>query len=98
MYHNFSTKKTKGKIIVPPVVKLRHGKVLVSRQYPKKKTSKWQAFVPYRIVRVWCFFSLSRLCGEIHRRCAINILFPWSLTPLLWSFTGQAQAVVLVRN
>ena len=29
--------KTRGKIIVPPVVKLRHAKVVVSRQYPRKK-------------------------------------------------------------
>ena len=29
--------KNKGKIIVPPVVKLRHEKVVVSRQYPRKK-------------------------------------------------------------
>ena len=37
MYHNFTTKKTRRKIIVPAVVKLRHGEVVVSRQYPQKK-------------------------------------------------------------
>ena len=41
MYHKtgntFSTQKTREKIIVPSVVKLRHAKVVVSRQYPRKK-------------------------------------------------------------
>ena len=29
MYHTFSTQKAKGKIIVPPVVELRHAEVVI---------------------------------------------------------------------
>ena len=36
MCHTFSTQKTRGKIIVAPVVKLHHAKVVVSRPYPRK--------------------------------------------------------------
>ena len=37
MYHTFSTQETRGKVIVPHVAKLRHAKVVESRQYPRKK-------------------------------------------------------------
>ena len=36
---------------------------------------------------------------EIYRRCGRRaFLLLWSFTPLLWSFAGQVQVVVLVRN
>ena len=54
--NTFSTQKTGRKIIVPPVVKLRHAKVVVSRQYPKKKTVSRMHLSRYHIV-FWCFFS-----------------------------------------
>ena len=81
-------------IQVHPVVKLRHGTVVVSRQYPRKKlvvacirprTALFRVFLPEKIL--W-----RNVCGWR------ALLLLWSLTPLLWSFGGQVQAVVLVRN
>ena len=86
-------KQVRGKIIVPPVVKLRHAKVVVSRQYPRKKPVSGMHSSWYRIV--WCLFSREDSL-EKFRRCALLLL--WSLTPLLWSFAGQVQAIVLVRS
>ena len=59
----FSTQKTRGKIIVPHVVKLRHAKVVVSGQYPRKKPVSGMHSSRYRIV--WCFFPPRRF-GEIN--------------------------------
>ena len=42
--------RNKGKIIVPPVVKLRHTKVVVSGQYPRKKPVSGMHSSRYRIV------------------------------------------------
>ena len=78
---------------VPPVVKLRHAKVMVSRQYSRKKPAV--ACICPRIALFGVFFpekTLTNVCGWR------ALLLLWSLTPLLWSFAGQAQAVVLVRN
>ena len=47
---NALSQKTKGKKIVLPVVKLRHAKVVVSRQYPRKKTLSGMHSSRYRIV------------------------------------------------
>ena len=96
MYHTFSTQKTRGKIIVPPVVKLRHAKVVVSLQYPRKKPESGMhssCIAPYAF---GFFFPREDFVEKQYRRCALLLL--WSLTPLLWSFAGQVQAVVLVRN
>ena len=40
MYHTFSTQKIRGKIIVPPVVKLRHAKVVVNVDSIHGRTSE----------------------------------------------------------
>ena len=61
--NTFSTQKTRENLIVPPVVKLRHAKVVVSRQYPRKKSVSGMYSSRYRIV--WCFFPPRRLFGEI---------------------------------
>ena len=59
-----------------------------------EETSKWHAFVTvlHRLV----FFSPEKTLWRNIGVCALLLL--WSLTPLLWSFAGQVQAVVLVRN
>ena len=45
-----STQTTRGKIIVSPVVvKLRHAKVVVSKQYPRKKPVGGMHSFRYRI-------------------------------------------------
>ena len=59
----FSTQKTRGKIIVPPVVKLRHAKVVVSRQYPRKNPVSGMHICPG--IASFFFFSPRRLFGEI---------------------------------
>ena len=87
--------KKRGKIIVPPVVKLRHAKVVVSRQYPRKKPVSGMHLSHIASYAFGVFFSREDFL-EKYRRCALLLL--WSLTPLLWSFSGQVQAVVLVRN
>ena len=79
----------------PPVVKLRLAKVVVSRQYPRKKPvsgmhirsgiASFGVFSPEK--------TLWRNIGGV-----LSLLLLWSLTPLLWSFAGQGQVVVLVRN
>ena len=79
--NTFYTPKTKGKIIVPPVVKLRHGKVVVSRQYPRKKPVSDMHSSRYRIVFLVFFFP-EKIPWK-YRQCALLLL--WSLTPLLWS-------------
>ena len=63
--------KTRGKIIVPPLVKLRHAKVVVSRQYPRKKLVSGMHSSRYRIV--WCFFSRQDSL-ETYRRCVNGVL------------------------
>ena len=91
MYHTFSTPKTKGKIMVPPVVMLRHAKVVVSRPYPRKKTVSGMHSSRIASYVLGVFFPREDFF-EKYRRCALLLL--WSLTPLLWSFAGQVQAVV----
>ena len=61
-----------------------------------EETSEWHAFVPasHRLV----FSPEKTLWRTKYRRC-VDVLFVvllWSLTPLLWSFAGQVQAVVLM--
>ena len=53
--NTFSTQKTRAKIIVSSDAKLRHAKVEVSRQYPRKKPVSGMHSSRYRIVG--CFFS-----------------------------------------
>ena len=80
---------------VPPAVKLRHAKVVVSRQYPRQKPVNGMhssRIVPYAF---GVFFPRGDVSAK-YRRCALLLL--WSLTPLLWSFAGQVQAVVLLCN
>ena len=81
-------------IQVPPVVKLRHAKLAVGKQYPREKPVV--ACIRPRIAFVGvCFsgkYSFENVCGW-HA-----LLLLWSLTPLLWSFAGQVKDVVLVRN
>ena len=54
MYQNtgntLSTQETRENIIVPPVVKLRHAKVVVSRQYLREKPVSSMHSSRYRIV------------------------------------------------
>ena len=72
MYHTFSTHKTKGKIIVPPVVKLRHAKVLVSPQYPRKKPASGMNSFRIASYAFGDFFSkktLWRNIGDMLDRC-----------------------------
>ena len=95
MYHTFSTQKTRGKIIVSPVVKLRHAKVVVSRKCPRKKPVSGMYSSRITSYAFIVFFPREDFL-EKYRRCPLLLL--WSLTPLLWSFAGQVQAVVLVRN
>ena len=79
----FDTQKREEKIIVPPVLKLRHAEVvLVKDDSIYGRNSEWRAFVPYRIVRVWCFFPEKTLGG-------------WRALLLLWSDSG---AVIVCRS
>ena len=59
MYHTFSKQKTMERVIVPPVVKLRHAKVVVSRQQylRKKPMSGMHSSRTASYIRVWCYFS-----------------------------------------
>ena len=67
MYQNtgntLSTQKTRGKMIDPPVVKLRDAKVEVSRYCPRKKPVSGMHSFRYPIV--YCFFPPRKLFGEI---------------------------------
>ena len=54
--NTFSTQKRGGKIIVPLVAKLRHAKVVISRQHPRKKPVSGMHSSRYRIVFL-VFFS-----------------------------------------
>ena len=84
-----SNTNNKGKSV--SAFNLHHAKV-ASRRYPRKK--------PVACIRPDIasaggsfprkdFSEMDRRCG----RCAL--LLPWCLTPLLWSFAGQLQAVVV---
>ena len=85
----------RAKIIDPPVVKLRHAKVVVSRQYSRKKPVSDMHSSGIASYAFGVFFSREDFLKK-YRRCALLLLR--SLTPLLGSFAGQVQAVVLVRN
>ena len=78
-------------IQVPPVVKLRYAKV---RKYPRKKPV--MGCTRPRIALFGVFFPEKTLWRNVCGRRALLLL--WSLTPLLWSFAGQVQAIVLVLN
>ena len=81
--NTFLKQKIRGKIIVPPV-KLRHAKVVVSRQYPRKKPVSGMHSSRYRIV--WCFFSPRRLFGEISAVCFAVAVVPDSIAVVVcWS-------------
>ena len=64
---HISTQETRGNIIVPPVVKLRHTKVVVSRQYSRKKPVSGMHSSRYRIVL--CLYFPRRPFGEIWAVC-----------------------------
>ena len=93
--NTFLTQKTREKIIVPPVVKLRHAKVVASRQYDIPGKNQRVACIRPGIASFGVFFPREDSL-EKYRRCVLLLL--WSLTPLLWSFAGQVQVVVLVHN
>ena len=93
MEYIIDTKNKGNNIRSSHVLKLRHARVVVSIQYPRKKPVSGMHSSRCRIV--WCYFFREDSL-EKYRRCAL--VLPWSLTPLLWSFAGQVQAVVLVRN
>ena len=88
MYHTFPTQKTRGKIIVPPVVKLRHAKGVVSRQYPRKKPVSGMHSSRIASYAFGVFFSREDSL-EKYRRCALLLLR--SLTPLLWSLLVKCR-------
>ena len=79
--NTFSTQKTKRKIIVLPVVKLRHAKVVVGRQYPRKKPVKDMHSSRYRIRFLLC--SSVEKTPQKNRSIDGALLLLWSLTPLL---------------
>ena len=58
--------------VPPPVVKLRHSKVVVSRQYPRKKPVV--ACIRPGIALFGAFFSPRRLFEVIYRRCVDSAL------------------------
>ena len=69
----------KGKIVVPPpVVKLRHAKVVVSRQYSRKKPVSGMHSSRYRIVFLF-FFLPRRLFGGILAVCFVVAVVPDSV-------------------
>ena len=85
----------KGCIIqVLPVVKLRHAKVVVSIQYPRKKPVV--ACIRPCIALFGVFFPQE----DSLEKCVSMACFVVAgvLTPSLRSFAGQVQAVVLVHN
>ena len=90
-----STQKTRGNIVVRPAGKLRHAKVVVSRLLPRKKPVGGMHSSRSALYAFGVFFRREDLL-EKYRWCAMLLL--WSLTPVLWSFAGQVQAVVLARN
>ena len=94
MYNTFSTKNTRGKIFPCPVVKLRHAKVIVIRQYPRKKPVSGMHSSRIASYAFGVFFPREGV-WEKYRRCVLWLL--WSVTPLLRSFAGQVQAVGLAR-
>ena len=71
-------------IQVPPVVKLRHLKVVVSRQYPRKNPVV--ACIRPRIASFGVFYPEKTLWRNVCGWRALLLL--WSLNPLLWSFAG----------
>ena len=83
-----------GSIVQIPPVRLRHAKVVASRQYPRKKPVV--ACICPRIALFGVFFPEKIIWRNVCGWRALLVL--WSLTPLLWSFAGQIQAVELVRN
>ena len=88
-------RRLEGCIIqVPPVVKLRHAKVVVSRQCAQKKPVVAHALVPvsHRLVFVFPEKTLWRNIGGVWMACSCCCLGP------LLSFVGQMQAVVLIRS
>ena len=65
---HFRRHRKKGKKIVPPAVKLRHAKVVVSRQYPQKPYPREKPVVTcFRpdIASFGVFLSPRRLLGEV---------------------------------
>ena len=86
--NTFSTQKTSEKRIVPPVVKLRHAKVVVSRHYPRKKPVIGMYSSRYRIV--WCFFSL-RLFGETYAVCFVVAVVPDSVAVIVCRSSANGQ-------
>ena len=82
---------------VPPVVELRPAKV-VELDSIHRRNQRWHAFIPVTQCLVF-FFTRKTLWRNTGGVCGWRaLLLLWSLTPLLWSFAGQVQAVVLVRN
>ena len=63
--NTFSARKKRGKKFVPPVVRLRHAKVVVSRQYPRKKPVRGMYSSRYRIVFLGLFFLAKALWRNI---------------------------------
>ena len=74
---------TRGKIIVPPLVKLRHVKVVVStgRQHSRKKPGSGMHSSRYRIVR--CFFPrenfFEKYIGGVWMACFVVAVVPDSV-------------------
>ena len=90
--------KNKGKNNRSSCIKLRHAKVVVSRQYPRKKPVSGMHSSRYRIV--WCFFPEKKTLwiniGGVWMAGFVVAVVPDSVAVVVCR--SSAKAVVLVRN
>ena len=94
--NTFPTQKTRGKIIDPPVVKLRHAKVVLCRQHPGKKPVRSMHSCRYRIV--WCLFSTRRLLREIKAVCFVVAVVPDSVAVAVCRSSASGRVGTYLMN